>query len=773
MISIDIDGKEIKTEEKRTIIEVARENGIYIPTLCYHERLFPIGSCRLCIVEIEGFEKPQTACTTPVVDGMRIVTKSERLFEMRREFLKFILMEHPLDCPQCDKAGKCKLQDLVYEHRIDKADYKITAKKDRIEPFSTPLIRKWPKRCVLCLRCYHACKEISGQGVFQIEGGGLGSKIGIYKAEECISCGECLGVCPVGALTENLSPLKTRPWMAEKDVITTCPHCGFGCAFSLVSQNGYISKIETEERMGPNMGSLCVRGRFGYDFAMSELRIKEPFVRIYDEKRTLSMEEAQRELINNLKEIEEEGGAIGFIVSPRITNEEASLIHELGRIFKKAYFSSSSYFFPYKLLKAYKNAGLPYGYDLDDLARCDLIFTTGSELLSDNHVFSVKIREAIKRKGVKIVTIDQYEGPLSAYAIKSLKVRTFCEGLLFDLVASYLIKEEGVRSGIRNYDEYRKSILNLEEKTVLDLCGIGEEDFKDILKLIKGSKRMGIVFGSAIGEAGIAKLINFSLLSGALLFPVVEQANGVGVSAIFNEMVDPLKIFTDEEIRGILIFDEEPSQYLSSDVIEKASKSKYIVHFAFLPTEITNLANLVIPVSGFHEREGTYFSGSGKIGRVRKIKSHIDSISILRGLLLKLNCTWAKNEVTGQIEDYLRGEGVEKSYLLIDHEEYPKKGVIMASFRDTFKNPYLRYSKGMKMVESDKVYISRKDAEALNLKEGEEVKVESKNGSIMAKISINDRMAEGVLLFKPHFDFSFTKLFEQLDKPLEVKVEKG
>jgi NADH dehydrogenase/NADH:ubiquinone oxidoreductase subunit G len=147
MIRLRIDGKEIESESGKTILEVARENGIYIPTLCYHERLLPIGSCRLCVVEIEGYDKPQTSCTTLAVDGISVITQSDRLFQMRQEFLKFILIGHPLDCPICDKAGDCKLQDLVHEHRIERAPYLVKDDRPSKDGYSTPLIRKWNKRC--------------------------------------------------------------------------------------------------------------------------------------------------------------------------------------------------------------------------------------------------------------------------------------------------------------------------------------------------------------------------------------------------------------------------------------------------------------------------------------------------------------------------------------------------------------------------------------------------------------------------------------------------
>ena len=232
MITLTIDGKEIRTAEGKTILEAARENDITIPTLCYHKNLFPIGSCRLCIVEIDGYEKPMTSCTTMAINGLSVITQSEKLFRMRQEYLKFLLIHHPLECPICDAGGECQLQDLTFAHKIEKVDLAVEKETATAAPYATPLIRYSQDRCVLCLRCVRACREISGRGVLALEETGIQARMMPAKPNECISCGECLFVCPVGALTEQVSPLKSRKWQTKRQA-TTCPHCGFGCSVTL------------------------------------------------------------------------------------------------------------------------------------------------------------------------------------------------------------------------------------------------------------------------------------------------------------------------------------------------------------------------------------------------------------------------------------------------------------------------------------------------------------------------------------------------------------
>ena len=209
-VHLTINGIEIEAEEKKTILEVARENGIYIPTLCYHSHLRPMASCRLCVVDIEGTAVPKAACTTEISEGMKIHTNSGRVRKMRQQAMELILMHHPLDCPVCDKGGECDLQDLSYEMGIHEQPFRAKRPEFEIQPFCTPLIRQWPERCVVCLRCVSVCKEVVGNAAISLKGIGYGAIITPVAPEMCNSCGECLSVCPVGALTEAVSPVRGR-----------------------------------------------------------------------------------------------------------------------------------------------------------------------------------------------------------------------------------------------------------------------------------------------------------------------------------------------------------------------------------------------------------------------------------------------------------------------------------------------------------------------------------------------------------------------------------
>jgi len=212
MFKLMIDGKEYAARPEQTILQVAKEKGIYIPTMCYHPRLALLKTCRLCLVDVEGAEMPMAACATPVLEGMVIHTHTDRVDKMRLEALKFLLINHPVECPVCDAGGECQLQDRMYEFGIDHNEYPRESRELPRIPYGTPLIRQWFDRCVMCLRCIQVCLEIVGADVLEVAEHGFPSHVKAARIENCISCGECLHMCPVGALTEDLSSIKGRTW---------------------------------------------------------------------------------------------------------------------------------------------------------------------------------------------------------------------------------------------------------------------------------------------------------------------------------------------------------------------------------------------------------------------------------------------------------------------------------------------------------------------------------------------------------------------------------
>jgi predicted molibdopterin-dependent oxidoreductase YjgC len=340
-ISIIIDGVKVQVPAGASILSAADKIGVHIPTLCYHPALSSIGSCRVCLVEIKGLSRPATACNTQALEGMNIITRSERLFQLRREVIKMILAHHPLNCAPCPKNGDCRLQDIAYEYDLTTADfndYKILTEEFPWKPFSTPILDYHPRRCILCGRCVKVCKEIRGLGAITMGGAGAYTVIQPVMADKdtpsrCISCGECMRVCPVNAIEERMGGVRGKPWETQK-IQTTCTYCGVGCQLDLNVINNEVVGVTSRDGVGVNKGRLCSKGRFGYRFIHSPERLTQPMVRnVQGELVETSWTNALSLVVREFKRILKDHGpdALSGLSSARCTNEENYLFQRFIR----------------------------------------------------------------------------------------------------------------------------------------------------------------------------------------------------------------------------------------------------------------------------------------------------------------------------------------------------------------------------------------------------------------------------------------------------------
>lgn len=327
-----INGRAVETEEGVTILKAAHQNGFRIPTLCHMESLIPAGSCRMCVVEVQGLENPVTACNTQALGGMVIETDTPKIHEIRKEILQFMLLNHPLECPVCDKGGECDLQDYVYEYGIQMAAYQVGAPVKEYRTYATPAIKYHPNRCILCSRCIRTCREVVGREVLDLKETGFDTRVEAVMPERCISCGECLAACPVGALTENVSFIKGRKWQANR-VTTICGYCGVGCSLDVNVVGNKLIKVTTREGLGTNNGVLCMKGRFGFEFVNSPERLRTPLIRENGKLREASWDEALSYITTKLREVKEKHGpdSIAGLASAKVTCEENYLFQKFLR----------------------------------------------------------------------------------------------------------------------------------------------------------------------------------------------------------------------------------------------------------------------------------------------------------------------------------------------------------------------------------------------------------------------------------------------------------
>jgi predicted molibdopterin-dependent oxidoreductase YjgC len=332
---ITIDGQEFIYTQGETILRVAQRNGIYIPTLCYLKSASPTGACRTCLVEVKGARNLVASCTAPAAHNMVVRTDTPRVVKARKMNLELLLASGHHYCATCEADGDCLLQELAYKYKIETVRYPESPTKYQTEVNS--LITRDFSRCILCGRCVQACNEVQVNQAISYGYRGTDSKIVTtgdrpYANSDCVFCGECVQVCPVGALISTQSRFKGKAWEFEK-VRTTCPYCGVGCQMYLHVKDNKVLKVTGVEDVGPNYGSLCVKGRFGYDFINDPGRLETPLVRENGELREASWDEALSIVAKKLTQIKAETGPDSIMVlsSARVTNEENYLVQKFAR----------------------------------------------------------------------------------------------------------------------------------------------------------------------------------------------------------------------------------------------------------------------------------------------------------------------------------------------------------------------------------------------------------------------------------------------------------
>ncbi len=418
MIRVIINERTVFLPEPVTVLEAAKRAGIKIPTLCHLEGLTPWGGCRLCLVEIEKIPRPQTACTTMVTDGMVVKTETEDIIKARRAVLEFLLINHPLECPVCDKAGECELQDAVLKYGPSQGRFK-EGKRKSPEIIKDPLIVRNMKRCILCTRCVRTCRELQGADALSVINRGDRSVIEPFSGErfDCEYCGNCLSACPVGSLISRLHLHEYRPWMVET-VDGICGICGVGCRILIQKRGNSIirfwSGLGMEGYMNePNNGLTCAAGRFGYDFIDHENRLRSAFIRVGDTRYTLHHGEAISRAASSLVEIRKKYGAsaIAGIAGGRLTNEDAYLFGKLIRglgsnnldsIVRLGYLQMEQFF--EELLGPGATANR-----LQGIVNSEAIIVAGGDPLSIAPVFGIHIRQAYLR-GADVLTIGPCPG---------------------------------------------------------------------------------------------------------------------------------------------------------------------------------------------------------------------------------------------------------------------------------------------------------------------------------------------------------------------------
>ena len=336
LIKITIDGKEVEVPAGTTIMKAADSVGINIPRLCYDPDLSALGACRLCVVEVKGNRLLPASCVTPIFPGMVVKTNSPAVVEARKTILELLVANHPLDCMTCDKLGNCKLADYCYQYGVKESPF-VGEKHEYAIDDTNPFILRDMNKCILCGACVRASEEMTGQDNLSYLNRGFHRKATTagdvdYIDSDCVFCGQCVAVCPTGALQEKTMVGQGRRWEIDR-VRTTCPFCGTGCNFDLAVKNGKVIGVLSNPDSTVNQRSLCVKGRFGWDFIYNEKRLTTPLIKKNGKFEEASWDEAFDLIAQRFGEIKAQYGSESFaaLSSARCTNEENYLVQKFTR----------------------------------------------------------------------------------------------------------------------------------------------------------------------------------------------------------------------------------------------------------------------------------------------------------------------------------------------------------------------------------------------------------------------------------------------------------
>jgi formate dehydrogenase major subunit len=554
LVSITIDGQEIGVPAGTSIMRAAALADINIPKLCATDSIEAFGSCRICLVEIEGRRGFPASCTTPVEEGLVVRTQNSKIAKIRRNVMELYISDHPLDCLTCPANGDCELQDVAGEVGLREVRYgfdgdnHLAAEKDTSNPYFT----FDPSKCIVCSRCVRACEEVQGTFALTIDGRGFDSKVAAGQADsfmesDCVSCGACVQVCPTSTLMENTIIEQGQP---EHSVITTCAYCGVGCAFKADLKGDEVVRMLPYKDGAANHGHSCVKGRFAFGYATHGDRVTTPMIRdnINEVWKKVSWDEAVTFAAKRIKSIQAEYGtdSVGGITSSRCTNEETYLVQKLVR----AAFGNNN------VDTCARVCHSPTGYGLkttlgesagtqnfDSVDHADVVMVIGANPTDAHPVFASRLKKRL-REGAKLIVVD----PRRIDLVKSPHVETqhhlklrpgtnvaFINAMAHVIITENLhaktyIEERCEEEAFERWQAFISEPRNSPE-TLEDVTGIAAELLRDAARLYAQAGNGAIYYGLGVtehsqGSTMVMGIANLAMLTGNL------GREGVGVNPL-------------------------------------------------------------------------------------------------------------------------------------------------------------------------------------------------------------------------------------------------
>ena len=554
LVTLEIDGFKVTVPEGTSIMRAAATIGIDIPKLCATDSIEPFGSCRLCVVQIEGGRGMPASCTTPAAEGLKVVTQNQKLADVRRGVMELYISDHPLDCLTCSANGDCELQDMAGAVGLREVRYKpIETHLDAVKDESNPYFSFDPSKCIVCSRCVRACEETQGTFALTIDGRGFDSKVSpsqnqSFMDSECVSCGACVQACPTATLMEKSVIDHGQP---EHSIITTCAYCGVGCSFRAEMKGEQVIRMVPNKDGKANHGHSCVKGRFAFGYATHKDRMTKPMIRanIKDAWQEVSWEEAINHAASELKRIQAKYGkdSIGGITSSRCTNEEVYIMQKLIR----AGFGNNNVDTCARVCHSPTGYGLKQTFgessgtqDFDSVMKADVIMIIGANPTDGHPVFGSQMKKRL-RQGAKLIVIDPREIDLvknspHVTANYHLKLRpgtnvALINALAHVIVTEKLMDEEFVndRCDIASFAKWETFIAqehNSPEATET-ITGVPATELRAAARLYATANNGAIYYGLGVtehsqGSTMVIGIANMAMATGNL------GRDGVGVNPL-------------------------------------------------------------------------------------------------------------------------------------------------------------------------------------------------------------------------------------------------
>ncbi|MGB7062143.1 MAG: NADH-quinone oxidoreductase subunit NuoG [Candidatus Zixiibacteriota bacterium] len=661
MVTLTIDGKQVMVEEGTTILKAAEKLGIEIPTFCFHDKLEAVGSCRMCLVEVEKMWKLQVACATPVSEGMVVKIDTPQVRAARKGVLEFLLINHPLDCPVCDKGGECELQNLVFKYGSDKSRYKEEKRRFIVDPKSKyddlqighQIVRNM-NRCILCRKCVRFLNEIAGETDLGTFGRAAKSEINTLPDIPVDNpySGNAVEICPVGALTSKSFRYKIRVWETEVTP-SICPHCGDGCNVNLWTKDDKIYRVTSRRNDFVDEGFLCDKGRFGFEFVNHPDRLTQPLVKKNGELSPVDWDEAIESVASGFKTAKEGSGAdsLAGVGSSKLTNEESYLFQKFVRLVLGTnnvdHRVNSKHLLPSPTLKLADQA-YAMANSISDIEKAKLILVLGCDLEKEHPIINLRVIKSV-RKGNLLLVANQEGTRLNRFAQDELIYKkgteaAFLNGLLEELgenVPRSAKSEPSQTSGIpaEKIRELGQTLKKAE--SIIILCGremAGHPENAELLNKLQNLTRLTGHHDKA--NCGVNLLWEDCNSQGALdcgVLPdrlpgyaeVADESSRRKIEQIWNARIPEkpgldfnlmLKAAHQGKIRAMYIVGADPvSEYPDRDYVKEAlGKVDFLVVQDIFLTETAKLAHVVLSGASFAEKEGTYSNVERRIQRLRR-----------------------------------------------------------------------------------------------------------------------------------------------------------